>query len=242
MKLILLCGFILWMFTSCDDNTSINSNPVNNNNYSTSCSGPIDTTYCSGQAIVLCGLGENGYQEYSFEFCDETPNSFCYDTNSDPYCVNPGTEPCDTEDEYRCIGSLIQRCKDDYSGNLMWADIEDCGFYRNTCNITDQRADCVECNFPAPLNPIPSSGATDIDPEEINTLSWSPSDGADFYYIYLGQCPPPEYPYDYFIEVASTIFFADLEYNILYCWQVIAIYSNGCKVPGELWNFRTKRQ
>jgi len=195
----LLCCVFFLLLAACDDDATNNANNTSNvnntsninntssTNNSLPCTGPEGTTYCSGETIVLCGLGAGGYQEFLVTDCAAS-GQVCTDLGGDPLC---GPD-----------------CDADAPG--------------------------------APLNPVPTTGATHIDPDVTTQLTWDAAEGADSYAVYVGAtCPPPAFPDTAFVEVTSTSMPVTLAFDTAYCWQVIPLTDAGCLAEGAVWSFET---
>ncbi len=91
----------------------------------------------------------------------------------------------------------------------------------------------------APSNPVPQDGQGGVDPGV--TLAWSPSidpDGdAIVYDVHLGVTNPP----GFMVSQSASTFDppGDLSYDTTYFWQIIADDSEGARVDGPVWWFKT---
>ncbi len=96
-------------------------------------------------------------------------------------------------------------------------------------------------------NSTPPSPTTLVSPTDAEIgvamtgdLSWSPAQGADGYYVYLGTDNPPTDVYnEEDVTDALSLAYSGLQAGVVYYWQVVPYNVNGDAVNCPIWSFTT---
>jgi hypothetical protein len=141
----------------------------------TTCTGncPVaDMLRCSGTVIQVCTLNTDGclYWEDGTD-CADT-DQVCEIVDLVAQCVDECTDECDTTGETQCSGTVIQTCTAGTDGCNDWVDGTDCADTGNTCDDTDEPAECIN-----------GSGDSCTDVEVIVTTPFTKT-GTDFTAVY----------------------------------------------------------
>jgi hypothetical protein len=87
---------------------------------------------------------------------------------------------------------------------------------------------------PQVKNPLPANGETGV--EITAQLSWDPSNGAAYYFVYLGTSGFPSFT----ANITECIYSPTLKYDTTYYWHVNPVDEYGNQTWGVVWTFSTK--
>jgi hypothetical protein len=224
-----------------NNNVNLDNDNLNNN----ACTDECDTdgaTRCDSNRVQTCQAGSGGclaWQET--EDCSET-SATCSIGGGTATCVTGCSDTCPADGDQQCGGTVIQTCGTGAGGCLEWLDGTDCADDGQTCDDSGATPVCACDAVPdAPASPVPPNGAVVVDAAELTSLSWGAAAGATEYAVYLGtECPPPAYPDPaYQIVTDPTLAGLTLDYDVSYCWKVVALATAGCFTAGPTWGFTT---
>jgi subtilisin-like proprotein convertase family protein len=122
----------------------------------------VDETQCASDIVQTCVEGASGCLEWE-DTEDCTANQeVCIVENGAAMCAPACTDECDTIDELRCNGDLIEICAEGADGCNDWVTDTDCSTTNQTCAVIDTTPQCVDpglmgdsCDMPLTITGLP---------------------------------------------------------------------------------------